>query len=96
MTGVCAHMYSVSPNLARSFRTVLERYLSPITVEVILKRVYTESGVNPGTLTRGDLERIYQERLSLCVKMFCDQKQLTDIMLDLADLLEAIPERPGS
>ena len=96
MEVVVSGMTDLSPTLARSFRSVLERYLSGITVDAILKRVYTEAGVSPGSLTRADLERIYQEQLSLCIKMFCDESRLTEIMLDLADLLEAIPERPGS
>lgn len=73
---------------------MLERYLSSITVDSILRKAEGQGGLQLSQMTTKDLERLYQERISLSVKMFCDDEQLSDIMLDLAELIETIPEDP--
>jgi hypothetical protein len=68
--------------------------LSSITVDSILRKAEGQGGLQLSQMTTKDLERLYQERISLSVKMFCDDEQLSDIMLDLAELIETIPEDP--
>jgi len=81
----------IGTGMDQELRNVLARYLSPITVDAVLKRVYNDEQMNPKTLTARDLERIYQNSLFLSVRMFCVPEKLTDAMIDLAGLLERIP-----
>lgn len=79
--------------LDRELRDVLERYLSHITVEAVLNRVYAEERLRPDRLTYADLERVYQSSLFASVRMFCKPERLSDAMMDLAELMEPFPER---
>lgn len=63
-------------------------------MDSILRKAEGQGGLQLSQMTTKDLERLYQERISLSVKMFCDDEQLSDIMLDLAELIETIPEDP--
>lgn len=80
----------------KALRSVLSRHLSQLNVDAILRKVYQDEALNPQTLTPADLEQIFQNSLFSAVRMFCDPRQLTTVMLDLADLVESIPESPGS
>ena len=79
----------------KSLRSVLSRHLSQLNVDAILRKVYQDESLHPQTLTADDLERIFQNSLFSAVRMFCDPRRLTTVMLDLADLVESIPERPS-
>ena len=89
-------MVSLRINVTEDLRGVLGRYLSRVTVNTILQKVFAEEGLDPNLLTRQQLERIYQNSLFSSLSYFCDPAKLTDIMLDLANLLEQIPDRSGS
>ena len=79
----------------RSLRLVLERHLSRINVDAILRKVYQAEEIQPQRMTNTDLERIFQNSLFTAVRMFCDPRKLPSVMLDLADLVEDIPEGPA-
>ncbi len=73
---------------ALQLRSVLYQYLSKITVDGVLRRIYREEKIDPDTMSKHDLERIYQSSLFLTVRLFCAPEELSNAMLDLADLLE--------
>jgi len=75
-----------------ALRAVLSRYLSAITVETILSGVYDDENLDPSKMTRQDLERIFQSSLFLSVRTFCVSNRLADAMIDLAELLERLPD----
>jgi hypothetical protein len=75
----------------QTLRAVLERHLSRINVEAILRKVYQAERIEPAKMTSADLERIFQNSLFTAVRMFCEPRQLPQVMLDLADLIEDIP-----
>lgn len=77
-----------------SLRLVLERHLSRINVDAILRKVYQAEQIEPQRMTAADLERIFQNSLFTAVRMFCDPRRLPTVMLDLADLIENIPVPP--
>lgn len=78
----------------QSLRSVLERHLSRINVDAILRKVYQSEKIEPQHMTAADLERIFQNSLFNSIRMFCEPRKLTTVMLDLADLLEDIPVPP--
>lgn len=78
----------------QSLRSVLERHLSRINVDAILRKVYQSEQIEPERMTAADLERIFQNSLFNSIRMFCEPRKLTTVMLDLADLLEDIPVPP--
>jgi len=78
----------------QSLRSVLGRHLSQINVDAILRKVYQSEQIEPQRMTAADLERIFQNSLFNSIRMFCDPRKLTTVMLDLADLLEDIPVPP--
>ena len=77
----------------QTLRSVLERHLSRINVDAILRKVYAAEDIQPQSMTSADLERIFQNSLFTAVRMFCDPRKLPSVMLDLADLLEEIPSQ---
>lgn len=67
-------------------REVLLRYLSRTSVDIILPRACAECTIEPLAVTADDLPRVVQQ-LSPGMRLFCKPEQLTNLMLDLADLL---------
>lgn len=67
-------------------RDVLLRYLSRTSVDIILPRACTERCLDPLEVQGEQLHEIVQQ-LSPGMRLFCRPEQLTELMLELAELL---------
>jgi hypothetical protein len=67
-------------------RELLMRFLSRTSVDIILPRACQEAGIDPLILQPADLPTVVQQ-LSPGMRLFCKPQHLTQLMLELADLL---------
>ena len=75
-------------SLFRQLAAILQRRISPITTKSILKLLMEKEKLDPWTLTRAELEILFQSKVFQRIRLYCEQEQLTSIMLDLAELIE--------
>jgi hypothetical protein len=74
--------------LFQELTAVLDRYMSPISTRAVLETVLRKEGLDPYTLEKKDIETIYQNGVFGGIRMFCDPKDLPELMLALAEFPE--------
>ncbi len=69
-------------------REVLLRYLSPILVDSVLDRAMHARNLTPNTLTDSGLSELTAD-IMVGLRLFVPETQLRQLMLDLAEILDA-------
>ena len=72
---------------AAGIRQVLMRYTTAATVDGILPRACLRANVHPSHVTRENVEQVIHE-VTPGVRLFCRSEDVTQMMLELAQLIE--------
>jgi hypothetical protein len=64
---------------------VLERYVTPLTVDSMLRRSLDRIGTTPGGVTPKNLENVVEE-VMVGLRLFCEPQRLPELMVELAEL----------
>jgi hypothetical protein len=68
---------------------VLERYVTPLTVDSMLRRSLDHLGLTVEGVTPRNLERVVEE-VMVGLRLFCEGHRLPDLMVELAELCHRV------